>query len=139
MTTSERRPSSPDGRAPPRAGLRAVSGPNSNEGLRWLLVLVLVNGLAPGIAEAAEVAVHFVETGHVAHTLPGEDDLGHQGPEHSCGVVFHQCGCCAGMTLLPHEVAEAGRPAPSTKDCAPVAVMRGASRSLEPPFRPPIR
>jgi hypothetical protein len=99
---------------------------------------VLVNGLAPGIAEAAEVAVHFVKTGHVAHTVPGESDLGDQGPEHSCGVVFHQCGCCAGMTVLPHDAADVGEPAPVVKDCARTAVVRAANRSLEPPFRPPI-
>lgn len=111
--------------------------------MRWLLVLVLVNGLAPGlapgIAEAGEVAVHFVKTGHVAHAVPGEDDLGDQGPEHSCGVVFHDCGCCAGMTVLPHDRADVGGPAPVVKDCAPAAVVRVVHRYLEPPFRPPIR
>ena len=107
--------------------------------MRWLLVLVLVNGLAPGIAEAGEVAVHFVKTGHVAHAAPGEDDLGDQGPEHSCGVVFHDCGCCTGMTVLPIDAADVAGPAPLVKDRAPAVVVRVATRSLEPPFRPPIR
>lgn len=107
--------------------------------MRWLLVLVLVNGLVPGIAEAAELAVHYATSGHVAHAAPGEDDLGDQGPEHACGVVFHQCDCCTGMTALPHGRADVEAPGAVPDDRAPAAVARGASRSLEPPFRPPIR
>lgn len=107
--------------------------------MRWLLVIMLMNGLAPGIAEGAEVAVHLVKTGHVAHALPGENDLGNQGREHSCGAVFHQCSCCAAMTVVASGRADAVEPMPVEKDCAPRSLARGAHRSLEPPFRPPIR
>jgi hypothetical protein len=106
--------------------------------VRWLLVAILIHGLAPGIAEAGAAVVHYAETGHLAHS-PGEDDRGDQGPEYSCGVVFHQCGCCAAMTVLPHAGADVGRPAPIVKDAAPFVAARVSSRSLEPPFRPPIR
>jgi hypothetical protein len=106
--------------------------------VRWLLLAILINGLAPGIAEAGEAVLHFASTGHVSHT-PGEDDLGDQGAEHSCGVVFHHCGCCAAMTVLPHDRTDLGRPLATTNDAAPVAWAPVANRSLEPPLRPPIR
>jgi hypothetical protein len=107
--------------------------------LRWLLVLMLVNGLAPGIAEAAEGAVHLVKTGHVAHTVPGEDDLGDQGPEHSCGAIFHHCDCCASASGTAAARTELGSPV-RAPTAPPEQSLRGfASRALEPPFRPPIR
>jgi hypothetical protein len=106
--------------------------------VRWLVVAILINGLAPGFAEAGEAVVHYVETGHLAHP-PGEDDRGDLGDEHSCGVVFHHCGCCAAMNVLPQGRVDVGRPASVAKDGAPVALSRIANRSLEPPFRPPIR
>lgn len=105
--------------------------------VRWLLILLLINGLAPGVAEAAEAVVHYVETGHLAHS-PGEDDLGDQGPEHSCGTVFHQCGCCSAMAVTPHERRDAGVALAPAAEAAPQPPWRLASRSLEPPFRPPI-
>lgn len=100
---------------------------------------MLMNGLAPGIAEGAEVAVHFVKTGHIAHTFPGENDLGNQGREHSCGVIFHRCSCCAPMTVVASGPADVVEPMPVEKDCSTRSLARGAHRSLEPPFRPPIR
>jgi hypothetical protein len=106
--------------------------------VRWLLLAILINGLAPGIAEAGEAVVHYVQTGHLAHS-PGEEDLDDQGPEHSCGVVFHQCGCCTAMTVLPHDGAGAGEPAPMVERAALVNRTRVVTRSLEPPLRPPIR
>jgi hypothetical protein len=107
--------------------------------VRWVLVLMLVNGLAPGIAEAAEVAVHFVKTGHVAHSIAGEDDLGEQGREHSCGATFHHCDCCTGSPSTAAVRSELSTPTvlPSTSPDVPI---RGfVRRALEPPFRPPIR
>jgi hypothetical protein len=106
--------------------------------VRWLLLALIVHGLAPGIAEAGEAVVHYVSTGHFAHS-PGEEDLGEQGPEHSCGVVFHDCACCAAMTVLPHPRAEFARPNAPVDGAAPAGFAHVANRSLEPPFRPPIR
>jgi hypothetical protein len=106
--------------------------------VRWLLLAILIHGLAPGIAEAGEAVVHYATTGHLAHS-PGEEDLGDQGSEHSCGVVFHQCGCCAAMTVVPHDRAEVVGPLPPADGSSPLALPGIASRSLDPPFRPPIR
>lgn len=108
-------------------------------GVRWLLVIMLVNGLAPGIAEAMEAAVHLAKTGHVAHSIAGEDDLGDQGPEHSCGATFHHCDCCTGSPSTAAVRSELSTPA-DMRSASPQASVPGfARRSLEPPFRPPIR
>jgi hypothetical protein len=105
--------------------------------VRALLVAVLIHGLAPGFAEAAEALVHYAATGHLAHS-PGEQDLGEQGAEHSCGVAFHHCGCCASMGMMPHERSDVACPAPPVDGDARLTLRGHASRPLEPPFRPPI-
>lgn len=107
--------------------------------LRWLVLLVLVNALTPGIAESAAVAAPGAAASEIAYSAPRETDPREQGPEHSCGVVFHQCDCCASMTFLPHDHADVGAPVPLVKDCGLASAALGLSRSLEPPFRPPIR
>jgi hypothetical protein len=106
--------------------------------VRAVLVAILIHGLAPGFAEAAEAVVHYASTGHLAHS-PGEEDLGDQGPEHSCGVVFHQCGCCVAMTVMPNEATEVGHSLAMVSEGGPTPPSRTANRSLDPPFRPPIR
>jgi len=106
--------------------------------LRLALVLLLVHGMVPALGETAEAVVHFVETGHLAHTAADQGDLGDQGGEHGCSPTEHRCTCCAAQPVV---LANAGRAVP-----APVAVATGAgasalpwpSRALEPPFRPPI-
>jgi hypothetical protein len=107
--------------------------------LRWLLVIVLIHGIAPGIAEAMEAAVHLAETGHVAHSLADEDGLGEQGREHSCGATYHRCDCCSSS---PSTAAVRAAPiSPTIVPSAPldVSVWGAARRALEPPQRPPIR
>lgn len=100
---------------------------------------MLVNGLVPGIAEAMESAVHFVKTGHVAHSIPGEDDLGDQGPEHSCGATFHRCDCCTASPSTAAVRNELSMPAPTPATTLTAAVIDLGRRALEPPYRPPIR
>jgi hypothetical protein len=106
--------------------------------LRWILVLMLVNGLAPGIAEAMEAAVHLVKTGHVAHSIAGEEDLGEQGPEHSCGATFHHCDCCAGSPGTAAARAELRTPGSPPSMARQTSILEFSRRALEPPFRPPI-
>jgi hypothetical protein len=112
---------------------------NTNAALRWLLVLVLLNGLAPGIAEAIEAAVHLAETGHVAHSVAGEDDLGDQGPEHACGATLHHCDCCTASPGTEAVRTELVTPVARPSGSPDVPVRGFASRVLEPPLRPPIR
>ena len=106
--------------------------------MRLLLVLVLVNGLVPGLAEIGETVVHYVRTGHVAHTPADRGDLGDQGDEHGCGTTQHRCTCCASEALLssePVSVASLGPPAAGTSGTEAAVVP---SREPSRPFRPPI-
>ncbi|WP_241758388.1 hypothetical protein [Myxococcus landrumensis] len=69
--------------------------------LRLLLMLVLVHGLVPSFGEAIEMAVHYAVSGHVAHSVEGESDLGDLSREHGCGPTSHQCGCCPSQHVTP--------------------------------------
>ncbi len=66
-----------------------------------MLVIVLVNGLAPSLGEVVELTAHFVTSGHVAHFESDEKDLGALGEEHGCGPTAHLCGCCHSQPTLP--------------------------------------
>jgi hypothetical protein len=106
--------------------------------VRWILVLVLVQGLAPGLGEICETAVHYAKTGHVAHTAADRGDLGDQGAEHGCGTTQHHCACCATQA-----VASPGRVpivplAASSERRADAAPLPAPTRELARPFRPPI-
>ncbi|MFO0583229.1 MAG: hypothetical protein U0229_13250 [Anaeromyxobacter sp.] len=105
--------------------------------MRWLLILILVQGLAPDLAEVAEVAVHVAFDGYVPHTAadPNRDE---RGGEHGCGTTLHHCTCCPSQALgagreltrvsrqdLPHE------PHPAVRTLESV----GEPTRL---FRPPI-
>ncbi len=106
--------------------------------MKVLLVLVLVNGLVPGLGEIGEAVVHWARTGHVAHTAADRGDLGDQGPEHGCGATLHHCACCASLAVAPAERVAAASPD------APAAQPPGASEAVaiardpDRPFRPPI-
>jgi hypothetical protein len=105
--------------------------------VRVLLVIAVLNGLVPGLGELVEGAVHYASTGHLPHSA-GETDLGDQGPEHSCGVTLHSCGCCAGQPILGElELAFVEQSAPAL-----ARMGRDADDVLERaparPFRPPI-
>jgi hypothetical protein len=106
--------------------------------VRWLLILMLVHGLVPGLAEAGEVVVHYARTGHAAHSPADRGDLGDQGPEHGCGTTQHHCACCATQWVVPTAeavvvVAQRGHERPT----AP-AERSLAARDAARPFRPPI-
>ena len=100
----------------------------------WLAV-----GLAPGLGEVAETAVHLATSGHLAHSDADHGDLGNQGDEHGCGTTQHHCDCCASQAVVSAagcQVAESLQVSPG------LAAVPGALVSLHeptPPFRPPIR
>ena len=106
--------------------------------MRFLLVMWLAVGLAPGLGEVAETAVHLATSGHLAHSDADHGDLGNQGDEHGCGTTQHHCGCCASQVVVS---------AQATALTVSLAVEPGLSlapaslASLHeptPPFRPPI-
>jgi hypothetical protein len=106
--------------------------------LRWLLVLTLVHGLVPGLAEAGETVVHYVRTGHVAHSPADRGDLGDQGPEHGCGSTQHHCTCCATQLVVPAtEVVVGSMQSGEGRPVAPAELIL-AVREPSRPFRPPI-
>jgi hypothetical protein len=106
--------------------------------MRFLLVIWMAVGLAPGFGEVAETAVHLATSGHLVHSDADNGDLGNQGDEHGCGTTQHNCGCCASQVVL------------STQACGFLVTLVVAPRhsvtpdalvSLHeptPPFRPPI-
>ena len=106
--------------------------------MKVLLVAALIHGLVPAFGELAEAVVHYATTGHLAHSGDDHGDLGDQGAEHGCSPTAHHCACCAAQPVVtPQFRCDAGMPwrlatwSPGTSD-------RRVSRSLEPPFRPPI-
>jgi hypothetical protein len=106
--------------------------------VRLLLVLVLVNGLVPSLAELGEAVVHYARTGHAAHTEADRGDLGDQGDEHGCGTTQHRCACCANEPVAPSDgvaLASVGGPAARPGLGRAMAV---AAREPTRPFRPPI-
>jgi len=106
--------------------------------MRSLLVVWLAVGLAPGLGEAAETAIHLATSGHLAHSDADHGDLGHQGDEHGCGATQHHCGCCASQVVAP---ASAGGLSVSLAVATGLSVSPDALVSLHeptPPFRPPI-
>lgn len=72
--------------------------------MRLALVLALIHGLVPGFGEMAEMAVHYVEVGHLAHSDADHGDLGDVGHEHGCGGAQHLCGCCASQVFVAQPV-----------------------------------
>ncbi len=106
--------------------------------MRLLLVLLLVNGLEPGLAEVGEAVVHYARAGHAAHTAADRGDLGDQGDEHGCGTTQHRCACCATQVVLsPATTGALPNDAGPTRALGPTAAAL-AARAPARPFRPPI-
>lgn len=99
---------------------------------------MLVHGLVPDLAEVGEAVVHYVRTGHIAHTTADHGDLGDQGPEHGCGGTQHRCTCCPAQPSLPS--ADAFVVSVHVASAKPVAPreLTLAVRDPARPFRPPI-
>ena len=71
---------------------------------RFLVLLVAVLGLMPGVDELAEQVGELIEHHHLAHSVPGEADP--LGEEHGCTPVEHHCRCHQGQSF---ELRESGR------------------------------
>jgi hypothetical protein len=117
----------PDGRA---SSIVAV--------VRLLLVLVLIHGLVPAFGEVAEAVVHYVTTGHLAHSDADEGDLGDQDGEHGCSPTSHRCACCAPQPVVASPAGQVVRVAWMPSRHPPVEGGQMAPRAPDRPFRPPI-
>lgn len=133
MTTPPHRDSRPGPRWTGEHGCQYVLPP-----MRYLLVIWLSLGMAPGLGEVAESVAHFLAAGHLAHSEADHGDLGNQGDEHGCGTTQHHCGCCASQVVAAAPAVTASEPV--LPSIGPV----GAEASLvslndpAPPHRPPI-
>lgn len=121
-------------------GLRPLHAPmlpgSLSCSMRLLLVTWLSLGLAPGLAEAAQSAVHLASAGHLARPEAHCGDLGDQGAEHGCSTTGHNCGCCASQMPQPRFAA-----VPRAYVVSSLASPSERLASLaapSPPFRPPI-
>lgn len=106
--------------------------------MRFLLVMWLAIGLAPGLGEVAETVVHLATSGHLPHTDADRGDLGDQGHEHGCGTTQHQCGCCASqeVAVAPRFAVGQGPLARAGRASSPDPLA--SIHEPTPPFRPPI-
>ena len=106
--------------------------------MKALLVIALIHGLVPAFGELVEATVHYATTGHLAHSDADEGDLGDQGAEHGCSPTAHHCDCCVAQAVVA-PIPETGAPVAWRElPWSPSTLDRAATRSLDPPFRPPI-
>ncbi len=106
--------------------------------MKVLLVAALIHGLVPAFGELVEATVHYATTGHLAHSAADHGDLGDLGAEHGCSPTAHHCACCAAQPVVAPAVQQGARLAWSQVEWTIGAAERATSRSLDPPFRPPI-
>ncbi|HEY0715306.1 MAG TPA: hypothetical protein VGF45_21680 [Polyangia bacterium] len=105
---------------------------------RFLLVLVLVHGLVPGLGELVETVAHRVTEGHFAHDLEQGHDRGESTDEHGCGTTSHLCRCCPNqpvLTVLKTVSLDLGQAALGLYPPVDSPVTESHVRN---PFRPPI-
>ena len=106
--------------------------------MRYLLVIWLAVGLAPGLGEVAESAVHLATSGHLAHSDADHGDLGAQGDEHGCGTTHHLCGCCASQAVASASGGELAVSLPLAPGLTKAPAALASLSEPPPPFRPPI-
>ena len=106
--------------------------------VRLLLVTWLALGLAPGLGEVAESAIHLATSGHLAHSDADHGDLGDRGDEHGCGTTQHLCGCCASQSLASTPRPGMAAPTGSARAGQPRCEALSTLHEPAPPFRPPI-
>ncbi len=106
--------------------------------MRLILILTLINGLVPSLAEVAETAVHYAVEGHLAHSEAARCELGERGDEHGCGTTEHHCTCCASQVVMaPPSRSEQAAARPGSRT-APASAGLVSLHEPSPPFRPPI-
>lgn len=106
--------------------------------MRFLLVLWLAVGMAPGLGEVAETVVHLATSGHLAHSDADNGDLGNQGDEHGCGTTQHHCGCCASQVVAAATRTEVAVTLELASNQVALPVALASLHEPTQPFRPPI-
>ena len=106
--------------------------------VKALVVIALIHGLVPAFGELVEATVHYATTGHLAHSGADEGDLGDQGTEHGCSPTDHRCACCAAQAVVTPPARTGIAVTWRQVRWSPSTLERMPSRSLDPPYRPPI-
>lgn len=106
--------------------------------MRFLLVVWLAIGMAPGLGEVAETVVHLATSGHLAHSDADHGDLGTQGDEHGCGTTQHHCGCCASQVVAAAPRTEVAISLVLASGQVSLPATLASLHEPTPPFRPPI-
>lgn len=67
--------------------------------LRWLIILLLINGLVPDLREQVVLVVEEARSAYVLHSraVATHDSAS---PEHACGPIDHHCTCCASQPII---------------------------------------
>ncbi|MCI0572298.1 MAG: hypothetical protein L0Y66_16210 [Myxococcaceae bacterium] len=106
--------------------------------MRLFLLIALISGLVPSLAETVELAVHYAQSGHVAHMELGASDLGDLDREHGCGPTAHHCGCCVSQSVVAGSVpAVEWNDAPRSSAVEHIEQAESDGRAARL-FRPPI-
>lgn len=106
--------------------------------MRFLLVMWLSLGLAPGLGEVVEAAVHFATAGHLAHTDAAHGDFADQGSEHGCGTTVHICSCCASQVIAVGATVKIAGSVKVETGMVPSGDYLASLHQPAPPYRPPI-
>jgi len=106
--------------------------------MRFLLVIWLSVGLAPGLGEVVESAVHLATVGHLAHTDAAHGDFADKGAEHGCGTTEHVCGCCTSQVAAAAQAPGVIGPTTTTPEFALPGEQLASLDAPAPPYRPPI-
>ncbi|KAB2910173.1 MAG: hypothetical protein F9K40_03220 [Kofleriaceae bacterium] len=105
--------------------------------MRFVVALILLFVVTPGMTEVAESVAHAVGHGDLPHH---EDDGAGLGcDEHTCTPLFHACGCHAPMSAQTVVASSASHPDLDAMAPVILSASSDAGRVGEPPpLRPPI-
>jgi len=101
------------------------------------LSVLLVWGLAPGVGEFLENALHFVQEGHLAHATPDGDHHDPTGPEHGCTGAAHLCSCCVSLSFMPTHTAATIDPEQGSGELMALDSTRLPALSIGGIYHPP--
>lgn len=107
---------------------------------RWIALLIVL-AIAPGMMEFVELAVHWAKYGDVADAAGDHHDVAPLGAdEHGCSGTFHLGSCGGGHAarLTETTTIETTIVSPVVHVPRVAASEPYSTRSLAPPFRPPI-
>lgn len=102
--------------------------------MRFLVAVLLLFSVTPGVAEIVQDAVQWV----AASEVRDHDDEAVE-CEHNCTPLAHHCGCHGSMSAQVSTTAVSPTPACDSTSLVMGAIVAVCNRSCDPPpIRPPI-